>query len=64
MKYIKQAEAARVIGISKQALSKRIKQGKFIRGYLIYNPITKREEIRYSVIEVVVFAKSRLESLT
>lgn len=58
-KYISAFEAAKVIGISRQSISKRIQRGTFIRGYMVVDAKLQTKQLRFKLSDVLEFAKNR-----
>lgn len=59
-KYISAYQAARVIGVSRQTISKRIERGTFIRGYMVIDERLQTKQLRFKLSDVEVFARNRL----
>ncbi len=59
-KYVTQHGAAAIIGISPARLCKIIKQGRFIKGKLLFNKHAAKEVIQYRVKDVEKYAKNRV----
>lgn len=57
--YISAYEAAPIIGISRQAISKMVQRGTFIKGYMVMDKRLGKRVVRYRLRNVEVFAKIR-----
>lgn len=57
--YISQYQAAKLIKISRVRLAVLIKQGRFIKGKMLFNRHAGRKILQYKQSEVEEFAKNR-----
>lgn len=58
--YISQYSAAKLIGISRVRLAVLIKQGRFIKGKMLFNRHAGRKILQYKKSEVEEYAKNRV----
>ena len=56
--YISAYESAPIIGISRQAISKMVQRGTFIKGYKVTDKRLKRRALRYRLSDIELLAKS------
>jgi len=59
MSYITIYEAAKIIGFSRQYLSKLIQQGKFIKGRMVWNKHAGKKTVMFKLDEVEQYASRR-----
>lgn len=57
--YITIYEAAKIIGFSRQYLSKLIHQGKFIKGRMVWNKHAGKKTVMFKVEDVQEYSKTR-----
>lgn len=58
-KYISAFAAAKIIGVSRQTISKRIQRGTFIRGYIVVDKRLQTKQLRFKMSDILDFKNSR-----
>lgn len=61
-KYVSAFQAAKIIGVSRQTISKRIQRGTFILGYMVVDAKLQTKQLRFKLSDVLDFAKNRKAS--
>lgn len=58
--YVSAFAAAKIIGVSRQTISKRIQRGTFVRGYIIVDKRLQTKKLMFRLSDVKEFAKNRV----